>query len=162
VEFALLAPLFFMIVLGMFSGGLAYTRKLAVTSAVREGVRYGATLPVGAGAVPATWFAQIRDRAIFSANGDLNTTWDGEYICVAYVGLLPNSSTSGTSKREWNGNTGPTADASACFDDGRPADERRVQVIGRRNTRFDALLFGSNISLSSQAVARFEAISPAS
>lgn len=37
VEFAIVMPLLVMLVLGLFSGGLAYNRQLALTNGVREG-----------------------------------------------------------------------------------------------------------------------------
>ncbi|MEY2433928.1 MAG: TadE-like protein, partial [Acidimicrobiaceae bacterium] len=46
VEFAFVLPVLMMILLGMFTGGLAWNRKLAVTNGVREGSRFGATLSV--------------------------------------------------------------------------------------------------------------------
>ena len=165
VEFAILAPLFFMIVLGMFSGGLAFTRKIGVTSGVREGARFGATLPIegvsancaslGNGTTPdPCWFQEIRDKAISAASGDLNVSWSGQFICVSHI------NDGGTATRmEWNGNSASVVLAGACYVD-TPASQSRVQVVGRRNTRFDALLWGSDLVLSAQAVARFEAIEP--
>src|SRR5712691_4500636 len=45
VEFALLLPVFMMLVMGAFSGAIAYNQKLDLAHAAREGARYGATLP---------------------------------------------------------------------------------------------------------------------
>jgi hypothetical protein len=170
VEFAILAPLLFMVLLGMFSGGLAYARKVSITSAAREGVRHGATLPAGPGIPPDSWFDSVADRAIASAAGDLAETWSGQYVCVAYIGYsaLFGSSADVTKKREKSGTaaatytSGSLTDPSTwCFNDGRGSNgnERRVQIVARRDTRFDALIFGGNLKLASQAVARFEAIS---
>jgi Flp pilus assembly pilin Flp len=173
VEFAILAPLLFMVILGMFSGGLAYARKVALTSAAREGVRHGATLPTGPGAVPDSWFDSVADRAIASAAGDLAETWSGQYVCVAYIGYSAvfGSTSDATKKREKSGPAAATYSAGSltdpntwCFNDGRGGNgnERRVQVVVKRDTRFDALVFGGDLKLSSDAVARFEALAPPS
>ncbi|MEX2555744.1 MAG: TadE/TadG family type IV pilus assembly protein [Actinomycetota bacterium] len=171
VEFALLAPLLLMVVLGMFSGGLAYARKIALTDAAREGVRHAATLPTGSAGVPNSWFESVAQRAMASAAGDLAETWPGQYICVAYIGYGSpiSSSTDQTRKREksgagaavyTNGSTGTPA--TWCFDDGRGSDgnERRVQVVVRRNSQFDALLWSTDLTLTSEAVARYESVPP--
>lgn len=173
MEFAILAPLFFMIVLAMFSGGLAFSRKIAITDAVREGVRYGATLqttgaisPTCAGGTsadppPPCWFDMVATRAIGSAGSELAETWDGQYVCIAYVGLAPNGAGPVTRNRERFGTNAATYNTgSMCFDDGRGTSERRVQVVARRNSTFQALLFSSELQLQSEGVARFEAISP--
>ncbi|MFP5580169.1 MAG: TadE family protein [Acidimicrobiia bacterium] len=44
VEFALLAPVLFALLLGMITGGLSLSRKNSMENAVREGARFGATL----------------------------------------------------------------------------------------------------------------------
>jgi Flp pilus assembly protein TadG len=171
VEFALIASLLFMVVLGMFSGGLAYSRKLALIHAAREGVRHGATIATGNGPIPDSWFDEIAQRAMNSASGDLAETWDGQYICVAYVGYgSPTTSTDDrTRKREKSGpNAAVYTDGSInnpsswCFDDGRGStgDERRVQVVVRRNSRFEALLWSTNLRLESDSVGRFEVTPP--
>ena len=43
VEFALVLPLVITLLLGVVTAGVAYSRALAVTNAVREGARFGAT-----------------------------------------------------------------------------------------------------------------------
>lgn len=171
VEFALLASLLFMVVLGMISGGLAYARKISITDAVREGVRHGVTLPTGTSGVPDSWFDEVAARVLASASGQLDETWDGQYVCIAYVGYGSprTSSTDATRKREKSGSNAAVYTngsinnaASWCFDDGRGnnGSERRVQVLARRNTRFEALLWSTNLTLSSEGVARYESVPP--
>jgi Flp pilus assembly protein TadG len=43
VEFALIVPLLVMLLLGTVTGGLAYSKAIGLTNAVREGARFGAT-----------------------------------------------------------------------------------------------------------------------
>jgi Flp pilus assembly pilin Flp len=180
VEFAMLATLLFMIILGMFSGGLAFSRKLALVHAAREGVRYADTLCLGwdgtacgptTGAIPNAWFEAVAQRTLESASENLAETWDGQYICIAYVGYgsPATSSTDRTRKREKSGTNGALyTDGSAatpsswCFDDGRSRTgaERRVQVLVRRNTTFEALLWSTTLNLESPAVGRYEVTPP--
>ena len=172
VEFALVAILLFMLVFGMISGGLAYTRKIALIDAAREGVRYGATLPVGTAGVPDSWFDEVAARVMESASGNLAETWDGQYICVAYIGYgSPRTSSADvTRKREKSGsspaaytNGSVTNPSSWCFNDGRGnnGSERRVQVVARSSSHFNAILWSTNLMLTGDGVARFEAVAPA-
>src|SRR5207253_7197551 len=45
VEFALILPVFMMLVLGTFTGAIAYNQKADLSHAANEGARYGGTLP---------------------------------------------------------------------------------------------------------------------
>ena len=65
VEFALLLPVFMALILGMFSGGIAYNQKLDLTHATREGARYGATVAVtNQFANGQNWASNVRAAAI--------------------------------------------------------------------------------------------------
>lgn len=106
VEFALVFPVFMTLVLGMFSGGMAYNRKNTLINAAREGARYGATLAPGslgttppswppecyvAGPEPSspcgidTWVEEVADAVEQNAEGDLRDGVEGRMICVAYL-----------------------------------------------------------------------------
>ena len=149
VEFALVLPVFMMLVLGMFTGGLAYNRRIAVTQASREGARYGATLPA-AGLTSGQWLDQVAGIVQASADGELSDTTAGEAICVARV------SAGSVTSRQATG-TAVSYGTTLCFDDGRPFTEPRVQVIASRTSGFEALVFSRDLTLRSQAVSRFEA-----
>jgi Flp pilus assembly protein TadG len=156
VEFALVLPVFFTLVLGMFTGGLAYNRKLALTQASREAVRYGATLPVVNFATMAGWLDAVAAVAVRSAEGELSSGAPGRSVCVAYV-FQPG--TSQTSRRMESGTAPPTYDVgSGCFTDGRPSTETRVQVVTSRTSKLEALVFSQDLVLRSEAVSRFEAM----
>src|SRR5215213_9910218 len=71
-EFTLVLPLFLSLILGVYTGGMAYTNKIALVDAVREGARYGASLPTGnAPNALTTWQASVRDRVVASSGGAL-------------------------------------------------------------------------------------------
>ena len=150
VEFALVLPVFMMLVLGMFTGGLAYNRKLAVTQASREAARFGATYPLAAEANIDNWLTTVTNIAVSSSDGELGSSSTGRVICVAYL------SPSQTRQRTLTGTSVAFANSS-CFTDGRPSNETRVQVVSERTSTLEALAFSRDLILRSQGVARFEA-----
>lgn len=82
LEFAVVLPLLVALLLGILTGGVAYTRKITIVDAVREGGRYGASLvvPDGAGGT-ATWEAHVRERVAQISGGELSTS----DVCVKLV-----------------------------------------------------------------------------
>jgi Flp pilus assembly protein TadG len=151
VEFALVLPIFFTLLLGMFTGGLAYTRKLSVTDASREGARYGATLPLTAAANTDAWLQKVADVTVASSDGEIEPGESGAFVCVAYV---PGT---GTARRlEKTGTASAVLSDGTCFADGR-ANESRIQVVGRRTSKLELLVWSDDLTLSSQSVARYEA-----
>ena len=151
VEFALVLPVFMLLLLGMLTGGLAYSRKLSVAQAAREGARYGATLPI-TGALPTdAWLAKVGALTIASSDGELGPDRPGRFVCIAHVGA------SGTA-RKWEAigsATGVPSNGTCLADDGRTG-ETRVQVVTQRTSELEALVFSRNLTLQSHAVARFE------
>src|SRR5688500_9489815 len=85
VEFALVLPVFLMLLLGMMTGGLAYSRKLSVAQAAREGARFGATLPITASTPVSAWLPRVGALTISSSDGELASDKPGRYVCVAHV-----------------------------------------------------------------------------
>lgn len=150
VEFALVLPLFMMVLLGMFTGGLAYSRKLAVTQATREGARYGATLPLTAEPTVDQWLSRVASVAVSSSDGELSATAPGMQLCVAYV---PGS---GTPRSVQIVGSATSYSDATCFIDGR-GSEARVQVVGARSSKLEALVWSEDLAITSHAVSRFEA-----
>jgi hypothetical protein len=148
---ALVLPLLLMLLLGIVSAGIAYNHQLSLTHAAREAARYGATVPVDG--TMGAWLDDVHDRAVEAATGSLATGTPGLYVCVAYVhpnGISANDQT-------YRSINGTDTAGQTCFPDGRPADERRVQVEVRREVDFNAFVFNTTITLDSEAVNRFEA-----
>ena len=153
IEMALVLPLLLMLLFGIVSTGVAYNHQLSLTHAAREAGRWGATLPVTNYASMDAWLAAVEERSVQSATGSLAPGTPGLYVCIAYV--YPNGvSTTDQTSRIVNGTvtTGAT-----CFADGRPDDERRVQVHVMRDVDFNALVFQRALTLDSEGVNRFEA-----
>jgi hypothetical protein len=160
VEFALVLPIFLMLVVGMVSAGIAYNHKLSLTHAAREAGRYGATLPVTSFASLNLWLDDLATRVADNATGSLEATAPNRYICVAYV--FPNGPISSvldhTRRREESPSGLVTYADGACpgVTDTRPGGERRVQVQVRRDTDIEALFFSTTVTLNSQALSRYE------
>lgn len=154
LEFALTFPLLIMILLGMFTGGLAWNQKLAVTNGVREGSRFGATLPIansvcssGSGTVDC-WLSQVAAVVQSASEDNLGSTVASRSICVAYI------STTTTRKMTRDASGDSYVTGSTCFADGR--SDSRVQVTGTRTATLEFMVFTLTPSITSQSVTRFE------
>jgi hypothetical protein len=151
VEFALVLPVFLMLLLGMMTGGLAYSRKLSVAQASREGARFGATLPITASNPIGAWLPRVGALTISSSDGELESDKPGRYVCIAHV-----PASGSAEKWEVTGAGTPVQTSGTCIaDDGR-AGETRVQVVAQRSSKLEALVFSRDLNVGSHAVARFE------
>ncbi len=150
VEFALLASLLFMLIFGSISAGISFSRSNALQTAAREGARYGVTLP-GATADPSSWLDSVIATTQAAALGELNDGVPGRTICAALV-TDEMAGESRTLKPD-----GSTEDGSQCFSDGLDASAgARVQVTAERETQIQAVLFAIDITVSGDAVGRYE------
>ena len=167
LEFAIVLPVLLSITLGIITSGTALNRSNSINNAARESARFGATLPADN---LTAWLGDVADVAIESATGDLEDGSPGRYVCVAYVypdGTVPMEVVDGeivpvvgndhTIRIEVN-EAGATSISSgeACYVDGRPGDERRVQVLVERETDLQFVFFDNTVTLDGQSTARFE------
>lgn len=146
VEFALLAPVLFSLLLGMITGGLALSAKNSMTNAVREGGRLGATLPEGTD-WSTDWAVDVRAQTVALAGGDLDTS----EVCVQMVKV---------------GNTPPVLGATACSGTLSPhvpatpstaeTGQCVVKVWASRGAELNALFFTRQLTLDAQAVGLYE------
>lgn len=184
VEFAFIFPIFMMVVLGMFSGGQSYNRKISMTNAVAEASRYGATLapgplvaapPAACFVVPAVsagcgvdeWLSMVAAAVAQNGDGDLDATIDGREICVAYVHPLADATRPHAEVSHMavftTSDTTPSVEthgpgARCIQNDGRPNAERRVQITVKRTSPLQALFFSYDLDLTARSITRFEAI----
>tara|TARA_R100000306_G_C4356319_1_gene132896 strand:- start:373 stop:903 length:531 start_codon:yes stop_codon:yes gene_type:complete len=144
VEFALIAPLLFAILLGMITGGLALSKKNSMTNAVREGGRLGATLPEGTD-WDSDWAVDVRDRVDALAGGDL----DPQDICVQLI----DPTAPGTPVGELLG-----ADCSAVTPPDTPSSASGcvVKVWARTDAGFETVFFRRTVTLDGNAVGLYE------
>ncbi len=160
VEFAIVLPLLLIIVFGIISFGFIFNHKLSLTDGAREAGRFGATLPVtnfaASGDPMQQWLDAIASRAEADATGSLDAGVPNRTICVAYVYPVGQDEVDRTRRREESGGSIEYS-YDRCFDDGRPGDERRVQVRVGRDTDLEAIFFSITITLTADSVTRFEA-----
>ena len=168
VEFAIIAPLFFMITFGAITGALLYTQNSEITHAAREGARYGATLPQNqdftaacSSAQGTCWAESIRRYTIARAFGNLDTGVADRAVCVALVSgnppvLVPGfvSDPEGLAP----GGVGtPCYNDTAGLDPFDPDPGLRIQVVAQREGQLNAVLVQMNPTLTSRASAQYEA-----
>ena len=143
VEFAIIFPIFMIIVLGMFSGGVAYNRQIAIRNAAREGARYGATVPRLTAFTSGTWASNVREVVQERSEQELALN----DICVALVTGSPAVAVS--TNHTTAGGTSP------CFTESED-DGQRVQVRVTATANLEALVFSYPITLDAEAVANHE------
>lgn len=155
VEFALIFPVFMTLILGMFTGGQAYDRKLGMTHASREGARYGATLSEDqVFTSPVTWATTVRDIVTARSAGGLASN----QICVALVTGTGAGTATGTSF-VWKGaDSGALGGATTgCYNDGTTdPSQTRVQVLTARPATIQGLFFRINLSLNARGTSAHE------
>ena len=144
IELALTLTLLMMLLVGTVTSAVALGQQNSIQNAAREASRFAATLP---GAADTAWLQTVRDVARAAALGDLETSVQGQYICVAYV-----DGSAATRLTDTGGIEAQTS--SECFSDGR--SEARVQVVAQRDTSIQAVVFSTDITLSAPAAARYE------
>lgn len=145
VEFALVLPVLLAILLGLLWGGLALNSQLTLSQTAREGARYGATLPFPG--APNDWYDEVADRIEDSAAFQLTSGELSGCIRAYEAGSLV-----GTPRAIGpDGCTGPAISVSP-----EVAAQSRVEVQLSSPARFDYVLGGGTVTLSSDAVARHE------
>lgn len=159
VEFALIFPILVILLLGVTTAGIAYSRSVGVTNAVREGARFGATTLVVPSASPnyTNWandvIAQVRATQF---DDDSNET----KICVQLwkVGTGP-----GTGRLGGNCSTGtPTLAEPVLASDepvvpsGLTSGQCVVRVVAARRLSINIVFASWTPTYQSDAVARYE------
>ncbi len=155
VEFALVVPLFMMLVLGLFTGASAYNDKLSLAQAAREGARYGATVPAGQTlSGTQTWAQHVQSVVVDRGVGALSGADASR--CVALVeGSAANVVPTPAGKPA----SYYTTTGSRCFPDTGTDTGRRVQVLVRKPSELQALVFKMPLNLSARATGRLESTS---
>lgn len=157
VEFAMVLPILMMLMLGMFSGGMAWNQNQSMGQGARVAARYASTLPL-----PATdpemdaWLDGIADQAVAASDGAMAADVGGRAVCVAYVdpaGSAPDH----TFSRRINAAGTRSSATSVCFADGQSTTQKRVQVLLERNGTLDIGLTQQTFTLRRTVVYRYEA-----
>lgn len=160
MEFAVVLPVLLALLLGIVTSGSALNSSNSINNAARESARFGATLPADNLVL---WLNKVAEVAIDSSTGELDDGQPGRSVCVAYVypdGSVPSDSSIGddhTVKMVINSTgTKKVTSGQACYPDGRPSDERRVQVALQRDANLQFVFFDRTVTLDGQSTARFE------
>lgn len=155
VEFALVLPLLVMLLLGITTAGLSYTRAIGLTNAVREGARFGATAVAD---LPATWASDVISRVRGTQFDDPSNATE---VCVQLWQKTSSGGAAVASTGSCNGSvTGVTLPTTAgerpAVPSGLPDGACVVRVVaGRTFTINIGLASWDKVNVSS-AVARYE------
>src|SRR6266540_570057 len=138
VEMALVLPLVMALLLGIFTGGSAYFRKISLVDAARDGARYGASLKVGDNA---TWAQAVKDRVAQLSGGQV-TSAD---VCASLV--VPTGSDMACGVADPTGaSTDPVVGAPASI----------VKVSVSTTAKVEFFFFSQNVNLNANVAARYE------
>lgn len=154
IEFALILPILISLLLGIVTGGIAFSHNLSIDNAARETARFAATLPVNNNM--GAYLNQIADVAINTSTGTLDDGVPNRVVCVAYVhpdGVVAHDQ---TTRLVEDAAGVRTVSNQPCIADGRPNDERRVQITVARDADLVVFYFTRTVNLTGQSVARFE------
>ena len=151
VEFALLLPVFFMLVMGTFSAAVVYNDKASITQGAREAARYGATVPTDqcttlANCGGLTWAQMVQSVAVERSAGSATTS----DVCVALV------TGSGAAESAIDSSHTTAGGTSPCWVDGSADASQRVQVMITRRDHINFLVSDIPVSLTSRATSKYE------
>lgn len=160
VEFALVLPVLVMLLLGVATSGLSYTRAIGLTNAVREGSRFGAIADATNGT---TWSSDVIKRVRGTQFDDSTSEtavcvqlWQTPNLVAGISGgQIAGSCSQGAVTP--NLTTPATATDSPPVPDGLPPGACVVRVVGARNFTINiALVPAWHRVNKSVSVARYE------
>lgn len=166
VEFALIFPIFMILVLGTIAAGTAFSRQINVTQAAREASRYGSTFDIasinaGAGSAAARtalWLSSVDGALTQSGGAATNPIGGYDYRCVAIV-VTDTSGvpTTGTTYME-NGGTATPNTGKGCPSTSAAVIKSTsyVQVVLSRNVQFFVLFANPTLHLDAVSTTPYE------
>ena len=164
VEFAILLPLFLMLMFGTISAGFAFHGWLSVTHGAQESSRFAATLSVDAGGgTTSSWLTQVSDRALFA--GDLMTSATeakpGTSACVAVVSPtnIPPLNSHMTLSTDAAGTITRSAVLSGPCPDLPTMTGDYVQTQVSTPVSFNYVFNHADLQVTGKSVSRYEAVS---
>ena len=173
VEFALLLPIFVMLVFGGISAATIFWHSISATQGARDAARYGATLPLSARRrrlPPASsiddWLDKVPQVALREAgvpdtngNGVIDTAevsaFNG-FGCVAFVRGNTAIHLVATKSKTISSAAGPATSARCIATDGAPPQSDRVQVVFKRDEQFQAILFSRKFTPQTSSVQPYQ------
>ena len=173
VEFALLLPIFVLLVFGGISAATIFWHSISATQGARDAARYGATLPLSAAATPAPgeltindWLDRVSQVALREA-GVPDTNGNGVidaaevsalngYACVAFVKGNTAIHLVNTKSKTISSASGPATSDPCIATDGAPPQSDRVQVVFKRDEQFQAILFSRKFTPQTSSVQPYQ------
>jgi Flp pilus assembly pilin Flp len=156
VEFAILLPLFLVLVFGLITGGFAFERWINVTQAARESSRFAATYP----GTNADWYTQAVQVAKDNAGISSSMAASEYYVCVSFQPGSESSAKFPARQISTAGSLAPTGAAAPSNADGCiPGSSQpgaHVEVVVRRAATFDWIFGGGNLVVQGDNTSRYE------
>ena len=155
VEFALILPLFVMLVFGTISAGFLFETWLSVTQASRETSRYAATYPIPESTVTPgtldlnTWFTNVKNVAVSTAGIDESKP-STYLICIRFH----NEGTSPATEQRTFGTLGTVPSTTPCT--GSTMAENKVEVLIARDADLSIVLWSGDIHVEGKNTSRYE------
>lgn len=162
VEFALLFPIFIIVVMGTITAGTAFSKQINITQAARETSRYGATLTFAAAAAAAptptptpnaqTWLSNVSGVGQAAAGPSTDPIGGHNDLCVAIVVPSPSANTMHMIDNNGTAVTGacPGTTINAAL------GPQYVQVVVKRKTHFFAVFLDKDLTLRSESTTPYE------
>jgi Flp pilus assembly protein TadG len=139
-EVALVVPLAMALLLGIFTGGSAYFKKISLVDAARDGARFGASLQVPAGGL-GPWRQAVKDRVAQLSGGQVTAS----DVCAELV--VPTNT---------NMACGVADPAGASTDPNAATPASIVKVGVSKETKLEFMFFTMTPTLSAKIAARYE------
>jgi Flp pilus assembly protein TadG len=153
VEFALLFPIFAILVMGMISAGIAFSKQINITQAARETSRFGATLTIqAAGGDVEDWLQKVSQAGQNAAGPDTDPIGGHEEICVSLVDTADSTNTVHMIDNVAPANPGHCPDATV----NNALGPKYVQVTFRRSTNFFAVFLNKDLELWALSTTPYE------
>jgi Flp pilus assembly protein TadG len=144
LEFALVLPIFVVLIFGVVSVGLTYSDHLAITNAAREGARFGAATDV----TQSSWATSVQSRVLQTYNNFGSSSPTTSQICVQLIdssGAVLVATPAGSSC-----GTAPSTPA------GMIAGTCAVEVWVRKPAKISTVIFPSiNFNIGASSVAYY-------
>jgi Flp pilus assembly pilin Flp len=177
VEFALILPIFVILVFGGLSAGIIFWHQVSSAQAARDAARYGGTLPISrSSSSPAPsgeyfigdWLTALtsvalREAGIGDSNGDgvidaADANQARMYVCVGFIKGTASTHTQPDAQMITLNGTSTQGTGQCIPSDGAPASSDRVQVVVKRDERFNAILLSRTITLDNSSVQPYERV----
>jgi Flp pilus assembly protein TadG len=167
VEFALLLPLFAMLVIGLISAGFTFHSWLSSTHGAQESARFAATLSIQAGGGSTdSWLATVGERAFDASNlGTSATARAGSVVCVAIYAPGNKFPTTITPARRVIFTADSNETVTAAYAAGTcpgmspaAAGTDYVQVSVSRPSNFNFVLGSTQIQVEGKSTSHYEAV----